>query len=264
MVGQERLKSLLSKYDLETLPQSLLFVGKKGCGKHLCVQELAERLSIPIIDISSNLTFEFLQDIQVENVNPCLYLIDTTSITERAQNVILKFLEEPTKNVYIVLLSEDKESLLPTIRNRCVTMEWEPYSKDELKQFIVDKTYENELLEVCETPGQITSINAGILQSLYKLCDTIVEKIDAAPYHNTLTIAGKINYKEDYDKYDYHIFINVLRKRILRHYERTGRDIDLEIYKIVHKYAIMGRDSRMNREMIIKNMLTEMWERVHI
>lgn len=43
------------------------------------------------------------------------------SMTIRAQNRFLKTLEEPTEGTVILLLSENQENLLDTIRSRCIT-----------------------------------------------------------------------------------------------------------------------------------------------
>ena len=44
---------------------------------------------------------------------------DADSMTARAQNRLLKTLEEPQPGTVIMLLSENRENLLPTIRSRC-------------------------------------------------------------------------------------------------------------------------------------------------
>ena len=45
---------------------------------------------------------------------------DADTMTARAQNRLLKTLEEPPEGTVILLLSENKENLLETIRSRCV------------------------------------------------------------------------------------------------------------------------------------------------
>ena len=44
---------------------------------------------------------------------------DADTITERAQNRLLKTLEEPPGKVLIILLSQNEENLLATVRSRC-------------------------------------------------------------------------------------------------------------------------------------------------
>lgn len=46
-------------------------------------------------------------------------------MTEDAQNCLLKTLEEPPGGAVLILLSENSESLLPTIRSRCVKYRFE-------------------------------------------------------------------------------------------------------------------------------------------
>jgi hypothetical protein len=49
-----------------------------------------------------------------------IYLIDLSNgMTVQAQNALLKSLEEPPKNVYIMLLCMDKLCLIETVRSRC-------------------------------------------------------------------------------------------------------------------------------------------------
>ena len=45
---------------------------------------------------------------------------DADTMTARAQNRLLKTLEEPTEGTVILLLSENRDNLLETIRSRCV------------------------------------------------------------------------------------------------------------------------------------------------
>lgn len=50
-----------------------------------------------------------------------IYLIDhAEKMTEEAQNALLKILEEPPAYIVIMLLATDEESLLATVRSRCV------------------------------------------------------------------------------------------------------------------------------------------------
>ena len=52
-----------------------------------------------------------------------IYIIaDADLMTVQAQNALLKTLEEPPQYAVIMLLTENAEVLLPTIRSRCVMM----------------------------------------------------------------------------------------------------------------------------------------------
>jgi DNA polymerase III delta prime subunit len=68
-----------------------------------------------------------------------LLIEESHLLTTEAQNALLKVLEEPPSNTIIMLLSESKESLLPTIISRCkvITLEEEKVelSKKELEEY---------------------------------------------------------------------------------------------------------------------------------
>lgn len=51
--------------------------------------------------------------------NKVLILVDVESMTEAAANALLKSLEEPTSNTYLLLIASHPEQLLPTILSRC-------------------------------------------------------------------------------------------------------------------------------------------------
>jgi len=56
-----------------------------------------------------------------------------------AANALLKLLEEPPPNVLLVLLAEDAESVLPTVRSRCRTMHLRPLSEDQVAAIIAQQ-----------------------------------------------------------------------------------------------------------------------------
>lgn len=71
---------------------------------------------------------------------------DADTITKRAQNRLLKTLEEPPGNALILLLSANEENLLPTVRSRCMIYKFQEEGARELSpenrkiaQGLVDK-----------------------------------------------------------------------------------------------------------------------------
>ena len=60
-------------------------------------------------------------------------IADADTMTPRAQNRLLKTLEEPPGNAIILLLSDNKENLLQTIRSRCVAYRIGGFKTDEEK-----------------------------------------------------------------------------------------------------------------------------------
>lgn len=55
---------------------------------------------------------------------------DADTMTKRAQNRLLKTLEEPYEGTVIILLSDNRENLIDTIRSRCILYRLEPAAED--------------------------------------------------------------------------------------------------------------------------------------
>ena len=258
MVGQSRLLNNINAYTRENFPHSVLLLGEVGCGKHTLVNEIGTKFGFEVIDISKTISLDAINEISGRAI-PTIYIIDCSQITERHQNIILKFLEEPSSYAYVFLLAVNKSILLPTIINRCVSFEFDPYSRETLSQFLKDDDL--NVLDVCTTPGQVLSIHSGDLAKLRELCVTIITKIGRANYPNTLSIVKKINLKDEFDKFDINVFFNVLLNTIFEVY-RDGNvnDKSLELYNLVSSYKKRLRDTRLNKEYLLENMLTSLWE----
>ena len=156
------------------------------------------------------------------NTNEGFYLIDGTLLTEKKENVLLKFLEEPVKNSFITILCEAPQQLLPTIINRCRRWDLAKYSKSDLSQFLDDPNGIKApilLDDVANTPGQIIEFQKQDLTNIIGLCNTIIDKIAGANCQNTLTITNKIAFNHEEEKYDFDCFVRCMlysiRKRIV-------------------------------------------------
>ncbi|MCR5451106.1 MAG: DNA polymerase III subunit [Lachnospiraceae bacterium] len=73
-----------------------------------------------------------------------VYIIQNAhKMREISQNIILKSIEEPPEYVVLILLADKKESMLQTIRSRCVDMTFRPVKKELIESFLMRK---------CEVP----------------------------------------------------------------------------------------------------------------
>lgn len=260
MIGQESIKERLFVYqNASYLPNSMLFLGNKGCGKHTLANEVARHYNMPLLDISKDISQESIEQIYMTPIQ-AFYLIDMDEVSERQQNVLLKFIEEPLPNSHIILISSSKTSLLDTIVNRCVSYEFRPYAKEELRQFIKEGN-EEDILSICTTPGQIESLNIQALSGLHDLCQTIVDKLGKAKYPNALVIAKKINYKDEYDKYDFDAFLNCLKLHLFNDYINNNSKLSLDLYYIVNNECKLLAIPNINKEYFMEHMITTMWER---
>ncbi len=255
MIGQERIKNELSKYNLNTLPQSILFLGEYGCGKHTLANELAQSYNLPLLDITEKINLNTINEIY-NNPISTMFLINLDELTDREQNVLLKLVEEPLSGTYLVLIASGTYCVLNTILNRCATFSFECYTPEQLKNFSDDES----ILELCTTPGQIKSVNQSILGETKSLASKIAGHIGEASFSNMLTIVNKVNFKDSYDKIDCILLIRAIAYCTELFYKTTGQSVYYDMYMKVEKALIKLRDSRLNKESLLTNLLIELWK----
>lgn len=66
-----------------------------------------------------------------------MYIFDgAETLSSQAQNSLLKVIEEPPENVYIMLLCCDARTILPTVRSRAVRIPMTTESPEEIRSFL--------------------------------------------------------------------------------------------------------------------------------
>lgn len=209
--GQDKIIEKINVSTLDSFPRSLMLVGDKGAGKHQICNYISEKFNLQMLDITGNLEPEFIDEIY-NRVEPYLYIIRVNELSVKDENSILKFIEEPLKNSFIVLIAETTNGLLTTIVNRCQIWRLENYTRAFLSQF-VDKDTEY-LLTVANTPGMILELKQQPVSDMIKLADKIIDNIDRASVANTLTLSNNFAFKDDPKKYNLQLFIDILLERI--------------------------------------------------
>ena len=195
------------------------------------------------------------------NACPGIYLIDASNLLEKEQNILLKFIEEPLKSIFVVILCENLNSLLNTVLNRCIVFKLQEYSKEILKQFLPENITDKEMiLNIIKTPGSLLNTNIDNLSELFKLCDKIIEKIGLASYANALSISDKINYKDNYDKFDLNIFFDTLLYKLKNKYLNENDKLYYSMYLLTVDYYKRLSDKRLNKEIFMQNFLTNLWK----
>ena len=256
MIGQEKIVNELFSYQLKNLPKTIMLLGESGCGKHTLAEELANHFSLPLIDITENISPELLNEIKIRSI-PSFYLISVNDLTEKNQNSILKFIEEPGDNTFVILLSNSVYGLLDTVVNRCAIYEFQKYTAEELNQIIGEKVSE-EVLNVCATPGQL-KVTLKNYDDLNSLCNTMVTKMDKANFSNALSIVSKINLKDEYDKFDLNVFLRVLMLKFYESYKAKPENKTFIMYNIVNEESKKLIDGRLNKEVFMYHLITRLW-----
>lgn len=256
LIGQDKIINFIKSNNISTIPRTIMLEGGYGSGKHSICKILADTYSLDIEDISDNLTFEKIEQI-ILTVAPKIYLIDSSSITVKNENAILKFLEEPLKNAIIVILCENKYSLLETIRNRCYILSLEKYSDDILVQFIPTTADKELYLKICDTPGEILTLQENSLKDMLNLCEKIFTSINRATYANTLSLSDKMAFKNEKDKFNFNLFFKLLT---LLSYDRVIQNTPNCIfeYNLTNDYLNKLSIKNIDKKMLFENYLLKL------
>lgn len=265
MIGQKYLIEKLNNYNIDTFPHSSILVGKKGMGKHTIINYIKDNiLKIPVVDITNTISADYIDAIY-RNPNINIYIVDLSQLTEKEQNILLKFIEEPLVNSFVILLCENTNFVLNTVLNRCVIFELGEYSREELSSFFTNEPEEDRklILQLVNSPGSIINNNLANLRAMCELCDKIVNKISLAGFSNTLSIAEKINFKDEYNKFDFELFMDCLSYMLFEAYKETKAYINFEMYLLTVNERKKLVDKRLNKEIFFKNYITKLWRLNH-
>lgn len=246
MIGQ---KNLLKTIDhLQELPHSLLLVGERGSEEENITDYIAKKFNLATFDLTDLITKDFIDQIYGSHTRS-LYMVNLLKVTPVQQNILLKFFEEPTPYSYILLFAENESLVLDTILTRAYAIKMDSYTEEELHRY--NQNLDSLAYKICHTPGQIDLVSHTDVQKLYGLCNAIVNAMTQASYTNTLSISEKINYSDEYNKYDLFLFLKMLRLVLLEKSNLILYKKILQIDKIIWQMN--------NKKLQIDYLLTEMW-----
>ena len=242
VTGQEKICGFIDSSTIDDFPRSLMLVGARGSGKHMICDYISSKFNLSTVDLTDQLDLETIEELY-NRVEPYLYVIRINEISVKEENTILKFLEEPLKNSFIVLIAETDLGILQTILNRCQIWYLQNYRKEFLSRFVGDGN--PYILEIAQTPGQVIELSKIDFTEIIDLADKILDKISVASIANTLSLSGKVGFKNDPDRPDIKLFVDVLLSRIVSKC-RTNSDI-----RLVQAYTLTNE---LQKNLRIKNL----------
>ena len=191
--GNENIeKFMLKSINSRKLHHAYLFTGAKGLGKatfayrvskYILSNSLQDNMNVDrsekvdkLIRKNSHPDFMVLSKdidneksvIEINQVRECISFFNHTPILGRYKiciidslddmntngaNALLKILEEPQENSIFFIISHCKETVLPTIKSRCINLRFNKFSNTEIKGFLennaIDGIYDlNEIIEL--------------------------------------------------------------------------------------------------------------------
>lgn len=155
IIGQDFAKKYLrNSIKNDKINHAYMFEGIDGIGKKTLTKELAKILLdmenvenspdyINIFPDGNSIKISQIRKLQTDIIvrphkDYKIYIINySEKMTIEAQNALLKTLEEPPEYAIIILITNNKESLLDTIKSRCEIIKFLPIGTRDLENYLV-------------------------------------------------------------------------------------------------------------------------------
>lgn len=293
ILGNEETKKILeNSIRTEKISHSYMFIGQNGIGKFLIAKEFAKAIlcqgnekpcnkceSCIRFNGNNNPDIQIIDDkeeksIKTETIKKLVkgvyekpiqgqkkvYIInDSQKMTKEAQNSLLKTLEEPPEYVVIILITENENLLLNTIKSRCTKLKFSELTNNDIIKILKEKYGYNEisenLLEVANgsvTHALLVQGKEEVFKEIKKIFSNL-DKIDIIDLLNKKELIFK-----DKDSINEILnYINViLFNKIKENIQYTN------CVKIVEETkARLKKNS--NYDMTIDNLLLKIWEEIN-
>ncbi len=251
LIGYEnQLKLLTNDFYNKKISNSIIIHGPKGIGKRLFIDtvllsifklsspnnfthnyNLLKNNSHPNVrivkkDIDSK-TKKIKNNIsidQIRNLNKFIYetpsiinlykfiVIDSADdLNISSSNSLLKILEEPHQDTFIILISHQLSNLIPTIRSRCLKIIFNTHSYKNFKNIIISKIKEIDEEEI-EFLYNITNGSPGVALSFFDddildLYEMTLNCLSSDSINNDIVNFTNILSKFDNDKFKNYLLI---------------------------------------------------------
>ena len=269
MIGQqELLKKLKELKDKDKFPKFLIIQGGRGYGKKLLCKEIAKLLNYDSV-FFDNKVDDVRECIQLAytQVNPIIYILkDGDSMSIAAKNSLLKVVEEPPTSAYIILLMENEENMLRTILSRAFQVKMDPYSLQELRNYIntLDNEFTeeeiNKIISICECPGEIKLFLQPESKELLSFCKTIIDNLPKVTLSNALKIPKKVKYNESVEGFDINLFFNTLSHLSFKKFLETRDTGYQQFCLLISQCKGMILRPSINKLYVLDNLIIKGWQ----
>ena len=155
--------SYLSEKDIRNPNTSILLNNIFFCKKKWDDKKKLFQKNISIADIRE-LSRKFYLSSTDYSYKVCI--VDTTEdLNISAANSLLKMLEEPPKNTLFILVSNNKQSILPTILSRCQKIGFQKLNEDDLRNISV-RLFEENHFDLLKSAGGLKSCDGSVKKLL--------------------------------------------------------------------------------------------------
>lgn len=258
IVGQANmLKNIAWMVEANCFPRFSIIVGEDIRQASLIASHVAKQLET-FEYVTPDNKIDTIRDMIMDSYKiqrPMTYIItDADSMSVPAKNALLKITEEPPNNAYFIMILEDLNNTLDTIRSRAGVFIMEPYSKAELQEYALKSHDINDSLytSICSTPMEIELLYKMGADSFFQYVSKVVDNIAIASGANCFKIADKVALKDEEDKYDLRMFWKACC-RVFYHKAYDDKEMFvpyLEAGKVTSDYLQKLSIKGVNRQML--------------
>ena len=158
-----------------------------------------------------------------------VYIIDESDkMNDQAQNAILKTIEEPPSYGVIILLTDNANKLLPTIRSRCIKLSMVPVNAQLLQKYLMENY---ELVDY--QAAAYAAYSQGVVGEAINMIsasdenerrEKVVSLLSRLPHADAVTLKTNLKFLEDEKDYLPEIFnLMTIWYRDVLLYKSTGQ-----------------------------------------
>ncbi|MDX5707489.1 DNA polymerase III subunit delta' C-terminal domain-containing protein [Clostridioides difficile] len=243
-IGKKKFADELSKLllDYENLENSPDYVLIKPDGNSIKIAQIRK--------LKSDIVIRPHKDYKIYIIN------NAEKMTVEAQNALLKTLEEPPNYAIIILVTNNKESLLETIKSRCDIIKFSPIPIEDLKRYLINTGIEEEraqLLAIFSRGSIENALNLSQSSEFSMMREDIQQYIQIMLDKNIVEI---LNIPNNMEKYRGKIIalldmmINYFRDIILLK-ENVNKNMLINVDKLVFIQNMSGKISYSQLSKII-------------
>lgn len=274
IIGQDFAKKYLTNsIKKNKLNNAYMFEGMDGIGKKKFADELSKLLLdyenlenspdyVLIKPDGNSIKIAQIRNLQSDIVirphkDYKIYIINNAEkMTVEAQNALLKTLEEPPNYAIIILVTNNKESLLETIKSRCDIIKFSPIPIEDLKRYLINTGIEEEraqLLAIFSKGSIENALNLSQSSEFSMMREDIQQYIQIMLDKNIVEI---LNIPNNMEKYRGKIIalldmmINYFRDIILLK-ENVNKNMLINVDKLVFIQNMSGKISYSQLSKII-------------
>lgn len=291
IIGNDNIKKILSEIvKSNTISHSYMFLGLSGIGKFLFAKEFAKAIlcdellgcdkckSCIEFDSQNNPDFQIIEpegsSIKIDQIRRMnnkiyekpiiskkkVYIINNAdSMTLESQNCLLKTLEEPPEYAVIILIGANENVFLNTIRSRCVKINFNKISDEELKKILINK------YEYSNVSENMLKLFSGSLEKAINLkdkTDIYIEIEQIFKNIENVNIIDLLNKKEAITKNKEEI-MNILEYINVLFFDKLKQTDNKKQYIQAIQMVEDTKDrikKNANLDMTIDNLLLNLWE----